>query len=499
MSLQALWTKLDGSRSEVLRRAEQASKLTLPHVFPERGHTETRELPTPYQSIGAMGVNNLASKLLLTLFPPTSPFFRFVLEEADLADFAEEGDKAVIQQQLSGLETAAQIGLEKLGIRPMLWEALVHLLVTGNGCLMLPERGDVNFFDLRRFCVERAPDDRVASLVIKEVVDRDQLSPELMALLPPETVTSEEQIPIFTGAMLQADGTYKVWQEVGAGAIIPNTLKEYKADELPFVTLRFNSIHGEHYGRGLVEQYAGDLISAESLSESIDDMAKAMARNVWIVRAGSSITPQRFADAQNGEVLTGNPDDVGLVQANVSAALSVVASQLQDVAFRLRQVFLMQTTRQAERVTAEEIRLVAQELQDTLGGTFSLMSEELQLPLIRLVVRRLRADGKFPDLPKDLVEPKIVTGIEGLGRNQDSQRLLLFWQDIVQTVGPEAALQHLDTPKVIQSFAAARGIDATLIKSEEQVQQEQEAAQQAALAQQAVGPGIQAAAQLAQQ
>ena len=243
----------------------------------------------------------------------------------------------------------------------------------------------------------------------------------------------------------------------------------------------------------------GDLISAESLSESIDDMAKAMARNVWIVRAGSSITPQRFADAQNGEVLTGNPDDVGLVQANVSAALSVVASQLQDVAFRLRQVFLMQTTRQAERVTAEEIRLVAQELQDTLGGTFSLMSEELQLPLIRLVVRRLRADGKFPDLPKDLVEPKIVTGIEGLGRNQDSQRLLLFWQDIVQTVGPEAALQHLDTPKVIQSFAAARGIDATLIKSEEQVQQEQEAAQQAALAQQAVGPGIQAAAQLAQQ
>lgn len=41
--------------------------------------------------------------------------------------------------------------------------------------------------------------------------------------------------------------------------------------------------------------------------------------------------------------------------------------------------------RNGERVTAEEIRYVAGELEDTLGGVYSLLSQELQLSLIRRV------------------------------------------------------------------------------------------------------------------
>ncbi|WP_416142518.1 portal protein [Escherichia coli] len=42
--------------------------------------------------------------------------------------------------------------------------------------------------------------------------------------------------------------------------------------------------------------------------------------------------------------------------------------------------------RTGERVTAEEIRYVASELEDTLGGVYSILSQELQLPLVRVLL-----------------------------------------------------------------------------------------------------------------
>ena len=40
----------------------------------------SNDLYQPYQSVGSRGVNNLASKLLLLLFPPNSPFFRLSVD-----------------------------------------------------------------------------------------------------------------------------------------------------------------------------------------------------------------------------------------------------------------------------------------------------------------------------------------------------------------------------------------------------------------------------------
>ena len=71
-----LYTKLEGKRDSYLQRGRQAAKLTLPYVLTEEGFGTSSRLNTPFQGIGARGVNNLASKLLLALLPPNSPFFR---------------------------------------------------------------------------------------------------------------------------------------------------------------------------------------------------------------------------------------------------------------------------------------------------------------------------------------------------------------------------------------------------------------------------------------
>ena len=70
-----MYTNLSSGRWSFLDRARTASEITIPSLLPVEGHTGSSILPTPYQSIGAEGINNLSSKLLLSLLPPNAPFF----------------------------------------------------------------------------------------------------------------------------------------------------------------------------------------------------------------------------------------------------------------------------------------------------------------------------------------------------------------------------------------------------------------------------------------
>ena len=53
-------------RELFLERGRDCAQFTIPTLIPDEGHTSTSRFSTPYQGIGARGVNNLASKLLLT-------------------------------------------------------------------------------------------------------------------------------------------------------------------------------------------------------------------------------------------------------------------------------------------------------------------------------------------------------------------------------------------------------------------------------------------------
>ena len=64
---------------------------------------------------------------------------------------------------------------------------------------------------------------------------------------------------------------------------------------------------------------------------------------------------------------------------------------------RLGAAFLLNTavTRDAERVTAQEIRMQAQELESSLGGVYSRLANELQLPLAKRLLQEI--DEVFKD------------------------------------------------------------------------------------------------------
>ena len=93
---------------------------------------------------------------------------------------------------------------------------------------------------------------------------------------------------------------------------------------------------------------------------------------------------------------------------------------------------------------------------------------------------------RIPKLPKDIVRPTIVAGINALGRGQDRESLTQFIGTIAQTLGPEALMKFVEPLEAIKRLAAAQGIDVlNLIKTQEQINQEMQA-MQAAQAQQSL-------------
>ena len=96
----------------------------------------------------------------------------------------------------------------------------------------------------------------------------------------------------------------------------------------------------------------------------------------------------------------------------------------------------------------------------------------------------------MPSLPKGLVLPTVVAGLNGVGRGQDRQALMEFVTTLAQTMGPEALAQYIKPTEFMSRLAASSGIEALgLIKTEEELAAEkqklEEQAQQATLLKQA--------------
>ena len=96
----------------------------------------------------------------------------------------------------------------------------------------------------------------------------------------------------------------------------------------------------------------------------------------------------------------------------------------------------------------------------------------------------LTRSGKAPKLPEKIVKPKIVTGLQGLGRGNDRNKLIEFIGTVSQALGPDIMRQYMNVDEAIKRLANSIGIDtANLVKSQEEIQAEMQAMQQQQLIQ----------------
>ena len=109
------------------------------------------------------------------------------------------------------------------------------------------------------------------------------------------------------------------------------------------------------------------------------------------------------------------------------------------------------------------------------------LTVEFLVPYLDRTLLVLQRSGQLPKIPKNIVRPQIVAGVNALGRGQDRESLTQFIMTIAQTLGPEALMKYVDPSEAIKRLAAAQGIDVlNLIKTAEQLQEEMQQQQQAA-------------------
>ena len=119
------------------------------------------------------------------------------------------------------------------------------------------------------------------------------------------------------------------------------------------------------------------------------------------------------------------------------------------------------------------------ELEQQLGGLFSVLTTEFLVPYLNRKLSVFQKTGEIPKIPKGIVNPTIVAGVNALGRGQDRESLGQFLTTISQTMGPEATQQYINPEEVIKRLAVAQGIDIlNLVRGMQEVQGEQQAAVQ---------------------
>ena len=473
----AMWQ----AREPFLRRARQCAELTIPYLIPPQDWTGTSDLYTPFQGVGSKGVNHLTSKLMLSLFPPNSPFARLRLDgrAEDQAKKVDPKLKSQVEAQLADIERKIAAEVETQQYRPRLAEGIKHLIVGGNTLLCLPEDEDrqsdddsMRVFRLDKYVVKRDPSGNVLEICVKEPISPKSLTKEFHAEIQKIAgyKGDDKTCDLYTYIYLE-DGMYEIFQEVH-GLVVPGSEGSYPRDKMPWLALRWHTIDGEDYGRGYVEDLLGDLQSTEGLTQAIVEGSAAAAKVLFFVNPNGSTKIEEIQKAPNGAVRYGNGTDITVLRLEKQNDFSIANATSERVERRLAQGFLLNSSaqRQGDRVTAEEWRFMIQELEESLGGIYSILSHSLQLPLVKIIMFRMEKKGTIPTMKKGTVRPIIVTGLEALGRGNDLQKLKEFIGDAIQTLTPQVAQQYLNIDDYLQRLATGAGLDPTgLIKTKEEM------------------------------
>lgn len=495
------YAKLSSDRTIFLDTARDCAALSVPYLLTPTGVVNGQKLPTPWQSMGAKGVNVMASKLMLSLFPVNATFFKLQINDGKLSldPSLSAAVKSEIDLSLSKMERVVMQNIAESQDRVILHQAMKHLIVTGNALVYMGSKG-VKLYPLDRFVVVRDGEGNPTEVVTVESIDRQFLPEEFQTeqarnvndvadntSAPSVDVTvGENEVAVYTWAKLK-DGQWR-WRQEAEGKILPDSLGKAPKNTTPWLPLRFNVVDGEDYGRGRIEEYLGDLKSLEGLMQAMVEGSAAAAKVVFLVSPAATVKPSTLAKAGNGAIIQGRAEDVTAVQVSKQADFSSAYQMIQSLTQRLSEAFLILTVRQSERTTAEEIRATQQELNEQLGGIYGNLTVELVRPYLQRKLFTLQRSKELPQLPKGIVYPTIIAGLEGIGRGQDRESLMMFLQTISQALGPEAMAQYIDPEEAVKRLAAAQGIDTLkLVKTADMRQQEMQKAQQMQMTQSLMG------------
>lgn len=492
-TLEAAYGRLAPERDNVCDEAEDLAAITIPSTFPPKEWRPGDRLHTPNTSVGAWCVNNLASMLMFTAFPPGRPMMTYTILEHKLTG-EEADDEEVISKldlALSLLEQAHRRRMEATTLRTTYTMAMKLALITGNWLWQHEELDAPVVHTMRHYVVKRDAFGRPLYAILRQEIEYYLLDEDIQDIVdrtreakPPKggrVDPMEDRVAVYTCCHVDGEhGSKKgwlVWQEV-EGELVPGSegRDPYDAPSLSPEWLIPN--YGQNWGTSYCAEYRGDLYAVDNFGGDALDIAAIAAFSLILVKPGTRTRKKDVEEADNKSFLTGSAEDITVTRSDKGQDAAIVEKQLASVERRLSFAFLLAIAaqRDAERVTAEEIQFMAEQLDKAMGGTYSGLGQGPQRNVVkRFILLNEESDADLPEQPEEIVSLAVVTGIDALGRSLDYQNLKGFAADIAETFG-EPGLAAINPAEFTRRLAAARGIRPTgLVKDAAKMAAEQQA------------------------
>lgn len=470
-----------------LNQLTEYAKWTVPSLFPRnydgRSQYGNQPIEHDYQSLGALLVNRMAAKLTQTLFPIGHPFFKINLNEKKFESLgiplpAVEVFDNDMRQVFANFESEACKRLFINNSYASLQHALALLIVTGNALLY---RQDNRFvvYSLHNYVVLRDSMGEELDVVIKESLTYEKLPKSYRDRISAQNgvpLKEFEKKDVYTRLKKVYDDTGDfTWQlrqevdEIDMGVDI--TYTKYNC---PYIVATWKLVNGDSYGRGHCEDYHADLAKLSYISASLTDYEIDMLKIINCVRNGSS-DYEALAAASHGDWVSANPDDVVVYEGGVYNKVQAALQDLQMVMQRLQSAFLdSSNTRDAERVTAEEIRNNIFEADQMTGGVFSNLAPTLHAKTGYLLMNEI--DPEFIiGVTVGFVDLEMLTGVQAIGRSSDTQKLIDATMEVAAVVSAlqQTQMQDFDYSTIARSLYTNRGVPLeSVFKSQEQLEQE---------------------------
>lgn len=486
MTYEALYTKYRDDSA--ILKTEQYAHWTLPTVFadPDLRDGKRIQVRRDYQSVGALYVNTLSAKLARILFPANQSFFR-IDSTGDAAQLAEAmgASSADLSNGLAELENTAFRRIFLKSSYHQLVHAMKLLIVTGNVLLYRDSTtGNMNAYSIRQYSMCRDGSGKVHDIILKERT--------IIAELPLEVRSAyrgrkeDQGVCLYTRIKRERrmlGDVFVVTQQLEDGIMLDNR-EVYPEAICPYIPAVWNLVTGETYGRGLVEDYAGDLSKLSSLSEALSLYEIESCRVLHMAAPGSQIDVDSMAQEESGAWVAGDPGRVQAYEAGDYNKIQTLMSDVQQIAQRLAPAFMfVQNQRDADRVTAEEIRQNAEEAESALGGVYSVIADTLHIPMAHILCWEVNQDF-INELLASGLTLSVLTGVAALSRSVDVTKLIQASQALAVILPVFQNTPRVDPEKVLDMVLTGYGISTSdIYRTEEQLQQLQ-------AAQQPVDPGL---------
>lgn len=477
----------------VIQKAIKYAHWTLPQLMADMSlqlNGTQHVLERDYQEVGALLVNNLAPKLAGMLFPSSRPFYKIDASDVLVEEASAKGmTKIELTSHFAQLEQKSCQRIFLNASYAQIIQLLRHVIVTGNGLLYRDSKGGKFVtYGLQSYTCRRDGQGTLIDTVVREYTHIEALEPTVQLALRMANRSRYQRpddsppVELYTRIQRRVGNSGAVYYEVTqeADEVPVGTTGLYPENLCPWRVITWSLIAGENYGRGLVEDFAGGFAKLSDGSHAAALYGIELMKVVNLVAPGLGADIDELANAESGEYVQGAPGAVTAYENGDAIKLQVMRAELAATIENLSRAFMYKgNTRDAERVTAFELKQDALEADNVLGGAYSTLAAGMQVPLAHICLTEVNSD-MLEGIVTNTVELNIIAGIPALGRATDVQNLILAAQDAIGIIpGLVQVDKRIDGQKILDMIMAGSSVDTSLIyKSEDQLASEAKAAEQ---------------------